>query len=168
MLRQRLILFANRMESLTPQTLRPYQKHLIHVFLCCSDKKAPFISPVKFIAAYLIHHPNQQFFFIAKGDTHTIRSIIMDKIGGSVQRIYQPAIVFRSQAARTFFGNESCFREAIPEVGPQYGVPIPYLHTTHSREHFSSLPCHGQTATLITKKSTRPECYFTYIQRYLL
>lgn len=29
----------------------------------------------------------------------------MDKIGGSVQRVYQPAIVFRSQAARTFFGN---------------------------------------------------------------
>ena len=32
--------FANRMENLTPQTLRPYQKHLTHVFLCCSDKKA--------------------------------------------------------------------------------------------------------------------------------
>ena len=76
-------------------------------FFVVQIRRRSFISPVKFIAAYLIHHPNQQFFFIAKGDTHTIRSIIMDKIGGSVQRVYQPAIVFVGKAAAAFFGDEA-------------------------------------------------------------
>ncbi len=92
----------------------------------------------------------------------------MDKIGGSVQRIYQPAIVFRSQAARTFFGNESCFGKQFPKLGHntafRFLIYIRHIVVSIFLLYLATV----KTATLITKKSTRPECYFTYIQRYLL
>ena len=92
----------------------------------------------------------------------------MDKIGGSVQRVYQQAIVFRSQAARTFFGNESCFGKQFPKLGHntafRFFIYIRYIVVSIFLLYLATV----KTATLITKKSTRPECYFTYIQRYLL
>lgn len=137
-------------------------------FFVVQIRRRSFISPVKFIAAYFIHHSNQQFFFTTKGDTHTIRSIIMDKIGGSVQRVYQPAIVFRSQAARTSFGNESCFGKQFPKLSHntafRFFIYIRYIVVSIFLLYLATV----KTATLFTKKNTRPECYFTYFQRYLL
>ena len=72
-----------------------------------------------FVATDFVNDTDQQFFFITQGDADTVRGDIVDIVGGPIQRVYQPAIVFVSQAAAAFFGDEACFGKQGGELGDQ-------------------------------------------------
>lgn len=86
---------------------------MIRSSACCSivfiNAVISFPSIKTFIATDLIYNSQQQFFPIPQGNTDTVRSHIMDIVGGPVERIDHPTILLIRQASRTLFGNKPCF-----------------------------------------------------------